>query len=101
MPVALEDHTESKLKRFTLDGSDELEALLRQLCTHISERVARLVPEGKLEALVLGGGYGRGEGGVLTTDAGERPYNDLEFYIFLRGERLLNQKKYQPAFDIL
>jgi hypothetical protein len=45
--------------------------------------------------LLLGGGYGRGEGGVLRTEAGERPYNDLDFYVFLRGNRFLNQRRYQ------
>ncbi len=32
-----------------------------------------------LVALVLGGGYGRGEGGVEIIDGKERPYNDLDF----------------------
>jgi hypothetical protein len=40
-----------------------------------------------VEGLLLGGGYGRGEGGVLQTIDGERPYNDLEFYVFVRGNR--------------
>jgi hypothetical protein len=32
-----------------------------------------------LVALILGGGYGRGEGGVEIIDGKERPYNDLDF----------------------
>jgi len=37
-----------------------------------------------LVALVLGGGYGRGEGGVLRAGAEERPYNDLDFVLIVR-----------------
>lgn len=39
----------------------------------------------KLAAVVLGGGYGRGEGGVLRTPQGDRPYNDLDIFVFSDG----------------
>ena len=39
----------------------------------------------KLAAVVLGGGYGRGEGGVLHTPDGDRLYNDLDFFVFTDG----------------
>ena len=90
---ALQHH---KVKhRFTIDGSDALEARLGQTCERVLGGVQALVPAHKLEGLVLGGGYGRGEGGVLRTEAGDEPYNDLEFYVFMRGHRLLNDWKYQ------
>lgn len=38
-----------------------------------------------LACVVLGGGYGRGEGGVLHTPDGDRLYNDLDFFVFSRG----------------
>src|SRR5206468_3070993 len=79
--------------RFTLDGSDSLEARLRALCARVSEGAQKIFPPGSLEALVLGGGYGRGEGGVLRTPSGHEPYNDIEFYLFARGPRLLNQRR--------
>ena len=59
--------------------------------------VRALVPSEKLEALVLGGGYGRGQGGVLKTETGDEPYNDLEFYVFLRGNRLRNGRLFGVA----
>lgn len=34
------------------------------------------------DALVLGGGYGRGEGGVLDTDEGQEFFNDLDYFLF-------------------
>ena len=45
-------------------------------------------------ALVAVGGYGRGEGGVLRTPAGDHPYNDLEFYIFVRGRPWWSELRY-------
>ena len=79
---------------FTLDGSDELEDRLADACEEIRARVQGLLPPGKLEGLLLGGGYGRGEGGVLKTDAGDQPYNDLEFYVFIRGNNWLNERRF-------
>ncbi|HXT13711.1 MAG TPA: glycosyltransferase [Candidatus Angelobacter sp.] len=82
------------LPRFTIDGSEELENWLARICDSVLAGVRTIVPANKLEALVLGGGYGRGQGGVLKTKSGDAPYNDLEFYVFLRGNRLLNERAY-------
>ncbi len=37
-----------------------------------------------LAALILGGGYGRGEGGTIVVDGTEQPYNDLDFVLVVR-----------------
>src|SRR5690242_2406517 len=81
-------------KRFTRDGSSAFERELRETCAWILQEVQAVVPAAKLEGMVLGGGYGRGEGGVLQTADSERSYNDLEFYVFTRGPRLLNERAY-------
>jgi hypothetical protein len=83
--------------RFTLDGSELLERRLEDLCDQIAEAVRASIPPTRLEGVALGGGYGRGEGGVLQTAEGEAPYNDLEFYVFLRGSTLVNERRYYPA----
>jgi hypothetical protein len=83
--------------KFTIDGSPELEAWLESLCRVVSDRVRSLIPGKRLQGVVLGGGYGRGQGGVLRTSGGDVPYNDLEFYLFLRGSRITNQHRYGPA----
>src|SRR6266581_4089988 len=87
--------------RFTIDGSDALEQQLERICEQVKLRIQAAVPTHKLEAIVLGGGYGRGEGGVLRTANGDEPYNDIEFYIFLRGSRLWNQRRYGPMLDTI
>lgn len=39
----------------------------------------------KLVGLILGGGYGRGEGGVELIDGKECPYNDLDFTLVVKN----------------
>jgi hypothetical protein len=80
--------------RFTIDGSGELEDCLERTCDQIQRGATSLIPRKDIAAIVLGGGYGRGEGGVLRTANGDRPYNDLEFYVFLRGNRLRQERRY-------
>lgn len=87
--------------RFTVDGSPELERHLAHTCEKIAAGVRGLMPAGALQAMLLGGGYGRGEGGVLRTDEGDRPYNDLEFYVFLRGNRHLNERLHGHPLHVL
>lgn len=90
-----------RAKRFTIDGSDALECHLDEICKKILEAVSATVPAEKFEGLVLGGGYGRGQGGVLKTRAEDAPYNDLEFYVFLRGNRVLNERQFKQSLDAL
>ncbi len=80
--------------RFTLDGNDELESHLAATSRRVLEGIQSVVPPSVLHALVLGGGYGRGEGGVCRSGNKDRPYNDLEFYVFARGSPLLNEYRY-------
>ena len=91
----------SNATRFTLDGDDTLERHLARTCRACLAGVRQVVPGDKLEALMLGGGYGRGEGGVLKTKTGDQPYNDLEFYVFIRGNRWLNARRYRDGLHRL
>jgi hypothetical protein len=90
-----------KALRFTRDGSRELEAHLARTCDQVREGVQRIIPPRKLDALMLAGGYGRGEGGVLKTETGDQPYNDLEFYVCARGNRFFNDWRYTRALHHL
>jgi len=83
-----------RFEPFTVDGSDELEEHLERTCEMVLAGVLKVVSPMRLEALLLGGGYGRGEGGVLKTETGDRPYNDLEFYVCPRGPHWLNERRY-------
>ena len=82
-------------RRFTIDGSDALESHLAATCEKVLAGVKSLVPAAKLDGILLGGGYGRGEGGVLRTTNGDQPYNDMEFYVFIRGSAILAERKFR------
>jgi hypothetical protein len=88
-------------QRFTIDGSPALEHHLAATCERVSAGIRSVVPPGKLVGILLGGGYGRGEGGVLRTPTGDGPYNDLEFYVFLRGNAFLSERKYRAPLHAL
>ena len=100
-PVSTGPSSAPVARRFTLDGSDALEQHLESTCALVLAEVQSLIPPKQLDALVLGGGYGRGQGGVLKTDSGECPYNDLEFYVFMRGNRVWNERKFLPGLHAL
>jgi len=87
--------------RFTQDGSDALEQHLDRTCERVRDGVQELIPSSHLEGLILAGGYGRGEGGVLKTEVGDAPYNDMEFYVFIKGSTILNDRRYKRALHEL
>lgn len=87
--------------RFTLDGDSALERHLALTCARVLSGIRGLLPARKLEAVWLGGGYGRGEGGVLRSPNGDRPYNDLEFYIALKGNRHLSELRFRHRLEVL
>lgn len=87
--------------RFTVDGSDTLERRLSGICDEVAEGVRGIVPAAQLEGVLLGGGYGRGEGGVLRSEEGDMPYNDLEFYVFISGAVPISERRYGHALHQL
>jgi hypothetical protein len=87
--------------RFTIDGNEALEKHLERTCWRVVAGILRIVPVKALQAVLLGGGYGRGEGGVLKTDSRDLPYNDLEFYVCIRGARWLNVQRYSRPLHSL
>ena len=89
------------MKRFTIDGDAALERRLEELCERVRLGVVEIVPAAKLEGLVLAGGYGRGEGGVLCEEGAHLPYNDMEFFVFIRGSTLLNDRRHKAALHEL
>ena len=67
--------------RYTALPCPALEAQLSEALALLEQDIAAL-RQPRLAAVVLGGGYGRGEGGILHTPSGDRLYNDLDFFVF-------------------
>jgi len=72
------DISSPTLGRYTVEAEPELEARIDSDLRHINEIIGKLEPAPL--ALVLGGGYGRREGGVLELNGHKSPYNDYDLY---------------------
>jgi hypothetical protein len=71
---------------YALAASPRFDAWFAAELTDLASDVAREVGD-TFHALVLGGGYGRGEGGIVRRDGLERPYNDLDLFLFVLDPR--------------
>ncbi len=68
---------------------------------------AHTAMEENLVALILGGGYGRGEGGVICVEGYEQAYNDLDLVLVVQDKNAIQQdqlaaisKKYEAELKI-
>ena len=67
--------------RYTVRGGDDVEAAIGRLVAEVGETVRGALQGASIRALVLIGGYGRGEGGVEILDGREHPHNNLDFLL--------------------
>jgi hypothetical protein len=71
---------------FPGNDAPELRELLDEYLAGLGKRLGVAAFAGEVAFMLLGGGYGRGEGGVFVAEDGRRSlYNDLEFYLVLKS----------------
>lgn len=81
----------SKYGRLTLYGNTKLEVKLESLLDKISEYFKEKFSTEETQALLLIGGYGRGEGGVLNDKGVEKAHNNFDIiYVY---KKKINKKK--------
>jgi hypothetical protein len=73
---------------YTVSGSPEVETKIDAIVAEVSATISREVEASRYRALVLIGGYGRGEGGVEFRDGEEHPHNNLDFLLITRNAGL-------------
>jgi hypothetical protein len=73
-------------------ATPEFNARLHDALRELAADVRRALGD-DLVALILGGGYGRGEGAVVRRHGVEQPYNDLDLTIVVRHPRALDEAR--------
>lgn len=75
-------------------ASTEFNSWMDDLNRRLSDDVRDLLLD-NLVALILGGGYGRGEGGTVVVEGEERPFNDLDYTLIVaqKNKSILDQLK--------
>lgn len=71
----------SSYGKLTLIGSSKIETSLSMVLDNIKESIQQNVDESLYEGIILIGGYGRGEGGVVTINGVEFPHNNFDFLV--------------------
>ncbi len=85
------------VRRFTGTKNAEVEGILTRALPEIAGDICRAVSRG-LAGVYLGGGYGRGEGGVFVkADSHAALYNDLDFFVFTNALNLPQRKSVNAA----
>lgn len=82
---------------YTLTGSLTFEKSIHEAVFDFAHDVQKILPARQLQAMILGGGYGRGEGGVYRINGQELLYNDLEFYVVTKSHPRLVECLYSKA----
>jgi len=72
-------------ERYTLDGDDAVEERIARDQGIVAHAVGSVVQPPAFRALVLMGGYGRGEGGYVIRGGQPAPYNDYDYFVVVRG----------------
>ena len=69
------------MQSFTVTGNLHLDYHIHHDMHHIANEVRTHCDEQQIDCLALGGGYGRGEGGVREIGGEQRPYNDYDLVL--------------------
>jgi hypothetical protein len=87
----------NNLKNFTRSGNPEAESIISNMLSDITKKVLKHVSENHIRSLILLGGYGKGEGGVMVTANTLKPHNNFDLMLITKhlglNERTLLQKK--------
>jgi len=78
--------------KLSLKGSTHFEEKMTKVLNNISDHIESHINPDYYKCVILIGGYGRGEGGVVKISNVEFPHNNLDFLIVSKG---INQNKEQ------
>lgn len=81
-----------KQTHYTLSRQAEAEQCIQLLLNKIKHCVRGIVPSKYFRSLVLLGGYGKGEGGIIKTAQGLAPHNNFDLMLVTQKASVLRRK---------
>ena len=88
-------------ERYTLAGPDEVEQRIARDQQRVVAEVTALPEARGLVALVLAGGYGRGEGGFRFSGPAAVPYNDYDYFVVVRDCGVRERRRLNRRLHVL
>lgn len=70
---------------YSYDENNQFVSLMDDLNNFVKDCTLRVIPKNKIKCIILIGGYGRGEGGVIQKGDKLIPHNNLDFNIITEG----------------
>lgn len=77
---------------FAPEGSAAFQEEFGKAMVDLAEATKKAVGT-NLVTLVLSGGFGRGEGGIVRTDKGDHAYNDVDLFLFVKDATVVDRSK--------
>lgn len=85
--------------RFSLNGSQKFEEEMTHFFSDLKEQIEKSISPSLYKAIILIGGYGRGEGGVVLSNGKEKAHNNLDFLIISNELMPHQEKQLYERFD--
>jgi len=86
--------------KYTILDDPTADQVVQDVLDIVLGEIIRLMGE-YVQAIVLTGGYGRGEGGVCLSEGGYRLVNDLDLAVFVEKDFKRIKKQYTPRLKAL
>lgn len=86
-------------QRFTYAGHPDGEKIVRETLSEITARIVYDAGKGNVKALVLLGGYGKGEGGLIFKLGAYRPHNNFDLLLILSDSQKGKASAIKEAVD--
>jgi len=77
---------------YTYNGESSAEKTIQEMLDTISSTVSSLISKQDIKALVLLGGYGKGEGGTIFIDGVNRPHNNFDLLLITENSTQVGKR---------